>query len=188
MVATVDELFSQAESKMKKAIGAVQNELGTVRTGRANPLILDRVLVDYYGTPTPIRQMANVSVQGGQTLVIQPYDKSGLAEIEKAIAKSELGLPANNDGAVIRINIPPLTEDRRKDLAKSVRKMGEDGKIAVRNVRRDASNDLDRLNKELNLPEDEFKTRQDRLQKLTDRYNAQIDTLIAEKEKEVLEI
>lgn len=188
MVTTVDELFSAVESRMKKAIASVQHELGTVRTGRANPMILDRLLVDYYGTPTPVRQMANVSVQGGQTLVIQPYDKSGLAEIEKAIAKSELGLPANNDGTVIRINIPPLTQDRRKELAKGVRKMGEDGKIAIRNVRRDASNDLDRLNKELNLPEDDFKGQQDRLQKITDRYNHQIDTLIADKEKEVLEL
>ncbi len=185
---SVDEIHATAEEKMKKAVAATQNEMGTVRTGRANPLMLDRVQVDYYGTPTPVRQMSNVSVQGGTTIVIQPYDKSMLGEIEKAIAKSELGLPPNNDGSVIRLNVPPLTEERRKEMSKLVKKMGEDGKIAIRNIRRDASNELDKAQKEENLPEDEFKSRQEQIQKLTDRYTAELDRLVAEKEKEVMEI
>ena len=120
---TVDEIQLTAEEKMQKAIAATQHDMGSVRTGRANPMLLDRVQVDYYGTPTPVNQMANVSVQGGQTIVIQPYDKSGLSDIEKAIAQSELNLPVNNDGTVIRINIPPLTEESRKDMVKLVKKM-----------------------------------------------------------------
>jgi ribosome recycling factor len=185
---SVDEIQATTAEKMQKAVAATQYEMGSVRTGRANPLMLDRVMVDYYGTPTPVRQMANVSVQGGQTIVIQPYDKSMLSEIEKAIAKSDIGLPPNNDGTVIRLNVPPLTEERRKEMVKMVRKMGEDGKIAIRNIRRDAGNELDRLQKEENMSEDELKSRHDGIQKLTDKYNAELDRVVAEKEKEVLEI
>ncbi|MBY0405094.1 MAG: ribosome recycling factor, partial [Cyanobacteria bacterium] len=136
---TAEEIHAQAEDKMKKALVATQSEMGSIRTGRANPLVLDRVSVDYYGTPTPVRQVANVSVQDGTTIVIQPYDRGQLSEIEKAIAKSDLGLTPNNDGAVLRLIIPPLTQDRRKELVKTVKKYGEEGKIAIRNIRRDAT-------------------------------------------------
>ncbi len=185
---SVDGIQATAEEKMQKAVQVTQSDMGTIRTGRANPMLLDRVQVDYFGTPTPISQMANVSVQGGQTIVIQAYDKSALNEIEKAIAHSELNLPANNDGTVIRINIPPLTEETRKEMVKLVKKMGEEGKIAIRNVRRDAFNDLERAQKEENLPEDEFKDRQAILQKTTDRYTAQLDDLVNSKEQEVMAI
>ncbi len=185
---TPDELHAKTEEKMKKAIAAVAHEMGAIRTGRANPLLLDRVTVDYYGTPTPVRQMANVSVQDGNTLVIQPYDKGMLGEIEKAISKSDLNLPPNNDGSVIRLSIPPLTEERRKEMVKLVKKIGEEGKVAIRNVRRDGTSELDKIKKADNLPEDEVKQRQDDIQKLTDRYTKEIDQLVAGKEKEVMEV
>lgn len=185
---SADEVHSRAEEKMKKAIASVQHEMGAIRTGRANPLILDRVSVDYYGTPTPVRQMANVSVQEGQTLVIQPYDKGTLRDIEQAISKSDVNLPVNNDGTVLRINIPPLSEERRKEMVKMVKKMGEDGKVAIRNIRRDATAELDKLKKSENMSEDEVKDWQDEVQKLTDRYIGQLDKLVADKEKEVMEV
>lgn len=185
---SADEIHAKAEDKMKKAIAAVQNDMGAIRTGRANPLLLDRVSVDYYGTPTPIRQMANISVQEGQTLVIQPYDKGMMGEIEKAISKSDINLPVNNDGTVLRLSVPPLTEERRRELVKMVKKIGEEGKIAIRNIRRDATGDLDKIKKTDNLPEDEVKDRQDNIQKLTDRYIGQLDKMVADKEKEVMEV
>lgn len=184
----VDDIYSLAEEKMKKAIASAQYEMGAVRTGRANPLILDRVSVDYYGTPTPIRQMANVSVQEGQTLVIQPYDKTAMAEIEKALSKSDINLPVNNDGQVLRLTVPPLNEERRKELVKLVKKIGEEGKIAIRNIRRDATSDVEKLKKNENLSEDEVKLGQDKIQKLTDKYTGQLDQLVSEKEKEVMEV
>ena len=182
---TAEEIQLDCEERMQKAIGSVQNELATIRTGRANPQILDRVLVDYYGTPTPVRQMANISVQEGTTLVIQPYDKTQLAEIEKSIAKSELGLNPNSDGDVIRISIPPLTEERRKEIAKLVKKIGEEGKVAVRNVRRDCSDDLKKSD---DLTEDQLRGELEDIQTLTDKYVAQIDTVVKEKETEVLTV
>lgn len=185
---SADDIQTLAEQKMQKAIASVQYEMGSIRTGRANPLILDRVSVDYYGTPTPVRQMANVSVQEGQTLVIQPYDKSSLGDIEKAISKSDINLPVNNDGAVLRLNVPPLTEERRKEMVKMVKKIGEEGKVAIRNIRRDATSDLEKLKKAENLSEDDVKTRQDKIQKLTDKYTGQLDQLVSEKEKEVMEV
>lgn len=185
---TPEDVFSKTEEKMQKAIGATNKEMSTIRTGRANPTMLERISVDYYGTPTPVNQLANVSVQGGQTLIIQAYDKTALGEIEKAIGKSDLDLPVNNDGTVIRINVPPLTEDRRKDMVKQVKKIGEEGKVAIRNIRRDASSDLDKVNTELNLPEDQLRDHQNEVQKLTDQYNKQIETLVSEKEKELMSI
>jgi ribosome recycling factor len=185
---SADDIHSLAEEKMKKAIASAQYEMGAVRTGRANPLILDRVVVDYYGTPTPVRQMANVSVQEGQTLVIQAYDKSSLMEIEKAISKSDINLPVNNDGQVLRLNVPPLNEERRRELVKLVKKIGEEGKVAIRNIRRDATSDVEKLKKSENLSEDEVKLRQDKIQKLTDKYTQQLDQLVSEKEKEVMEV
>jgi ribosome recycling factor len=185
---TIEQIHQDAESRMQKAIASTQNELAAIRTGRANAQILDRVSVDYYGTPTPLRQMANISTPDGQTLMIQPYDKSVLGEIEKAISKSDLGLTPNNDGSNIRLSIPPLTEDRRKDLVKLVKKYGEEGKVAIRNIRRDATDAVKRLEKEENMPEDEVKRQQDEIQKLTDRYTAQLEKVVVEKEQEITHI
>ncbi len=185
---TIEQIHQDAEDRMKKAINATQNELAAVRTGRANPQILDRVSVDYYGTPTPLKQMSNISVPDGQTLLIQPYDKSSMAEIEKAISKSDLGLTPNNDGSAIRLNIPPLTEDRRKELVKLVKKYGEEGKVAIRNVRRDATDAVKKLEKEASMPEDEVKRQLDEIQKLTDRYTGQLEKIITEKEQEIMKI
>jgi len=185
---TPEEVLATCEDKMKKAIAATQHDMASVRTGRANPLLLERVVVDYYGTMTPISQAANVSVQGGQSLIIKPYDKGLLGPIEKAIAMSELNLPPNNDGEVIRLNIPPLTEDRRKEMVKLVKKMGEEGKVAIRNIRRDATSDLDKVQKEQNLSEDQLKDGKDSIQKLTDKYTAEIDKLVVEKEKDVMTV
>lgn len=187
-MSTAEQIHKDAEQRMQKAIGATQNELAAVRTGRANPQVLDRVTVDYYGTPTPLRQMSNVSVPDGHTLLIQPYDKSSLGDIEKAISKSDLGLTPNNDGSTIRLNIPPLTEERRKEMVKLVKKYGEEGKVAIRNIRRDASDAVKRLEKEEHMPEDEVKRQLDEVQKLTDRYTGQLEKLIVEKEKEILTI
>lgn len=185
---SADELQSLAEDKMKKAISSAQYEMGAIRTGRANPLILDRVSIDYYGTLTPIRQMANVSVQEGQTLVIQPYDKAMMGDIEKALSKSDINLPVNNDGTVLRLNVPALNEERRRELVKLVKKIGEEGKIAIRNIRRDATSDIEKLKKSENMPEDEVKIRQDKIQKLTDKSIHQLEQLISDKEKEVMEV
>lgn len=185
---TIEQIHQDTESRMQKAISSTQQELASIRTGRANPQILDRVMVDYYGTPTPLRQMANISTPDGQTLLIQPYDKTALGEIEKAISKSDLGLTPNNDGANVRLSIPPLTEERRKELVKLVKKYGEEGKVAIRNVRRDATDLIKRLEKEENMPEDEIKRQLDEIQKLTDRYTGQLEKVITEKEQEVLKI
>ena len=185
---TVEQIHSTAEEKMKKALASFQNEMGAIRTGRANPLILDRVVVDYYGTPTPVRQMANVSVQEGQTLVIQPYDKGTLSDLERAISKSDINLPVNSDGAVLRLSVPPLNEERRRELVKLVKKIGEENKVAIRNIRRDATSDVDKMKKSDNLPEDEVKLRQDQIQKLTDKYIQQLEQMISQKEKEVMEV
>lgn len=182
---TVDEMLSNGTEKMEKAVAALKKEFGQIRTGRANPLILDKVVVDYYGVPTPLRQMSQVSVQDGQTLVITPYDKTILKEIEKAMIKAELGITPNSDGLVIRLTFPPLTEERRKEICKDVKKTAEDSKVAVRNIRRDMTDDLKKLEKEENLPEDAVKDNQDKIQKLTDKYVKIIDEIAAEKEKEV---
>ncbi len=184
----LEELFLFGEEKMEKAIAQLKREFGTIRSGRANPMILDRVIVEYYGAPTPLRQMAQVSVQEGTTLVISPYDKTVLKEIEKAIIKAEIGITPNSDGICIRLPFPPLTEERRKELAKEVKKIGEDAKVAVRNVRRDMSDDLKKIEKEEKLPEDAVKDNQDEIQKLTDKYVGIIERLVSEKEKEVMTV
>lgn len=180
------ELLDQARQKMDKALSSTAQDMASIRTGQANPTLLDRVVVDYYGTPTPVNQMANVSIQGGQTLVIQPYDKSSLSEIEKAISKSELNLPPQNDGTVIRLNIPPLTEESRKEQVKVVKRMGEDGKVAVRNIRRDCGNDIEKHSKAVNLSEDEQKDWQGKVDDLTQEYNQKLDNLVSQKEKDLL--
>lgn len=184
----LDELFLFGEEKMEKAVTQLKKEFGTIRSGRANPLILDKVVVDYYGAPTPLRQMSQVSVQDGTTLVITPYDKSILKEIEKAIIKAEIGITPNSDGICIRLAFPPLTEERRKEIVKDVKKLGEDAKVAIRNIRRDMTDDLKKIEKEEKLPEDSVKDNQDKIQKLTDKFTGIIDKAVAEKEKEVMTV
>ena len=188
MSEALEEMFLFGEEKMEKALGQMKREFSTVRTGRANPAILDRVVVDYYGAPTPIRQMAQVSVSEGTTLVITPFDKSILKDVEKAVIKAELGVAPNNDGVCIRLNFPPLTEERRRETAKEVKKFGEDAKIAIRNVRRDMVDSLKKIEKEENLPEDAVKDNQDKIQKLTDKYVGIIDAQVVEKDKEVMTV
>ena len=188
MSEALDEMYLFGEEKMEKAIAQMKREFSSVRTGRANPGVLDRVVVDYYGAPTPIRQMAQVSVSEGTCLVITPFDKSIMKEIEKAIIKAELGVAPNNDGVCIRLNFPPLTEERRKETAKEVKKYGEDAKVAIRNVRRDMVDSLKKIEKEENLPEDAVKDNQDKIQKLTDKYVGIIDAQVTEKEKEVMTV
>ena len=185
---SIEELLLNCEEKMEKAINALKKEYAGIRTGRANPLILDKVVVDYYGVPTPLRQISQVSVQDGQTLVISPYDKSILKEIEKAMIKAELGITPNSDGMVIRLTFPPLTEDRRKEISKEVKKIGEEAKVAVRNIRRDMTDDLKKAEKADNLPEDSVKDTQDEIQKLTDKYIKIVDVNASEKEKEVMTV
>ena len=183
-----DELLLNGEEKMEKAIASLKREFANVRTGRANPMILDKLQVEYYGMPTPIRQVANVTVQDGQTLVITPFDRNVLIDVEKAISKSDLGLTPNNDGTCVRITFPQLTEDRRRELAKTVKKLGEDAKVAIRNIRRDLVDDLKKLEKSENLPEDTVKGVQDDIQKLTDKFTKITDSQVEEKEKEVLTV
>ncbi|MFV9509825.1 ribosome recycling factor [Tepidibacillus sp. LV47] len=177
-----------SEEKMSKTIATLKKDLASVRAGRANPALLDKVLVEYYGAPTPIHQLANISTPDPRSLVIQPWDKSVLGEIEKAILKSDLGLTPTNDGVVIRITIPQLTEERRKELVKIVKKMGEESKVAIRNIRRDGNDELKKLEKNGDISEDELRRTQDEIQKLTDKYIAEVDSIIANKEKEIMEV
>ena len=188
MSEAIEELFLFGEEKMEKAIVQMKREFASVRTGRANPAVLDKVLVEYYGAPTQLRQMSQVTVSEGTTLVITPFDKTIIKDIEKALIKAELGVAPNNDGVCIRLNFPPLTEERRRETAKDVKKYGEDAKIVVRNARRDMVDDLKKLEKSENLPEDMVKSTQDDIQKLTDKYVGIIDSLVAEKEKEVMTV
>ena len=188
MSEALDELFLLGEEKMEKAIAQLHREFGSIRSGRANPMILDKVLVDYYGAPTPLRQMSQVNVQDGTTLVITPYDKSILKEIEKAIIKAEIGITPNSDGICIRLAFPPLTEERRKEIVKDVKKIGEEAKVAIRNIRRDMTDDLKKLEKSENLPEDMVKDNQDKIQILTDKYTGTVDKAVADKEKEVMTV
>lgn len=188
MSEAVEELFLFGEEKMEKALNQLKKEFASIRSGRANPMILDRVLVDYYGAPTPLRQMSQVNVQDGTTLVISPYDKTVMKEIEKAIIKAELGISPNSDGIVIRLAFPPLTEERRREITKDVRKFGEEAKVSVRNARRDMVDDLKKLEKSENMPEDVVKDNQDEIQKLTDKYVGLIEKSVEEKEKEVLTV
>lgn len=184
----VNNLIKQGEEKMKKTIAETKKEFTNIRTGRANPMILDKLTVEYYGTPTPLKQIANISVQDGQTLVIQAYDKNALILIEKAISKSDLGVNPNNDGTNIRITFPPLTEDRRKDLVKVVKKLGEEGKVSVRNIRRDMTDSLKKMEKPESIPEDEVKKYQEQIQKMTDKYIKEIENLVIDKEKDVMAV
>ncbi|MEJ8776893.1 ribosome recycling factor [Pseudogracilibacillus sp. ICA-222130] len=182
------EVFSTLEEKMQTAIQAFSRNLATVRAGRANPSLLDNVFVEYYGAPTPLNQLAQIGAPEARMLVITPFDKTALADIEKAIQKADLGLTPSNDGNVIRINIPALTEERRKDLTKIVGKYAEESRVQVRNIRRDANDQLKKLEKDAEITEDELRTSQDKVQKETDHYIAEIDRLAAEKEAEIMEV
>ncbi|OXS28622.1 MAG: ribosome recycling factor [Desulfovibrio sp. MES5] len=184
----IDSILLDAEERMEKALAALDREFAKLRTGRATTALVDGIKADYYGTPTPISQMASVAVPDSRTLTIQPWDKGGIALIEKAILKSDLGLTPVNDGKVVRIVMPPLTEERRKDLGKVARKYSEDAKVAVRNVRRDANDSLKKLEKDKTITEDDQKRATEDVQKLTDKYVADVDKKCAAKEKEIMEI
>jgi ribosome recycling factor len=184
----ISEIKKQAQEKMDKAIQVLKKDLLTLRAGRANPALLDKVLVEYYGSEMPINQLANISTPDPRTLTIQPWDKSALGAIEKAILKSELGLTPSNDGNVIRISIPPLTEERRNELVKVARKMGEDAKVAIRNVRRDANDEIKKMEKAGEISEDDARRAQDEIQKLTDKTIKDVDQVVSAKEKEIMEI
>jgi ribosome recycling factor len=183
----LDDIYQDARESMGKTIASLKNELKRVRTGRANLSLLDGIRVDYYGTPTPINQMASLSVPESRLITIQPWDVSVIKDIEKALLKSDLGLTPSSDGKIIRITIPPLTEERRKQLAKTVHKTCEDHKIAIRNIRRDSNEMLKTLKKDGDIGEDDAFKGQDEVQKITDEFIAQIDEIYKEKEKEILE-
>lgn len=174
--------------KMEKTIRILESDYASIRAGRANPAALDKITVDYYGTPTPIQSLAAVSVSEARILVIQPWDKSTLKAIEKAIQVSDLGINPANDGMVIRIVFPPLTEERRKDICKQIRKQGEDSKVAIRSIRRDANDTFKKQKKSSEISEDEQKTLEEDMQKLTDKFCKRIDEIASKKEKEILEI
>ncbi|WP_413365551.1 ribosome recycling factor [Lysinibacillus sp. 3P01SB] len=182
------QVLDQAKERMTKSLAAFSRELASIRAGRASASLLDRITVDYYGAPTPINQLAGVSVPEARLLVITPYDKTILGEIEKAIMKSDIGITPTNDGNVIRLAIPALTEDRRKELVKVVKKEAEEAKVAVRNVRRDANDDLKKLEKNGEITEDDLRGYGDDIQKLTDEYIAKVDETAKEKEKEILSV
>jgi ribosome recycling factor len=176
-----------AEERMDKALGALRRDLTTLRAGRATPALLDRIQVEYYGALTPVNQLANINTPDSRTLLIQPWDKTSLSAIEKAIQKSDLGLTPSNDGTTIRIGIPMLTEERRTELAKNTKKFGEEAKIAIRNIRRDANDEIKKLEK-TSISEDESRKHQDDIQKTTDRFTAEVDKILVAKEKEIMEV
>ena len=182
------EQYRPIDEKMNKSISVLAGEFAAIRAGRANPAVLDKLFVDYYGTPTPINQMAAVSVSEARVLVIQPWDRSTLKDIEKAILTSDIGINPNNDGSVIRLNFPPVTEDRRKEICKDVRKLGEESKVAIRSIRRDALEKFKAEKKNGTLTEDDLKAAEKDVQDLTDKYCKTIDTMVADKEKEVMSI
>lgn len=182
------EIIDVAKDKMAKCVKSLEGDYMTVRAGRANPGVLDRITVDYYGSPTPINQMSSISVAEARILVVQPYDVSMLTSIEKAIQASDLGINPANDGKVLRIAFPQLTEERRKELVKQISKMSEDSKVAIRNVRRDANDKLKSLKKSNGISEDELKDSEKQIQKITDKYIENVDDVFKDKEKEILSI
>lgn len=184
----IDELLDDAKGRMGKSVESTRNELATVRTGRASPHLLDRLMVDYYGAQTPIKQLAQVAATDARMLTLTPYDKSAIGAIEKAVMESDLGLTPSNDGNVIRLGIPELTEERRRELVKIVHNVAEDGRVAVRNIRRDVMHDLRELKKEGEAGEDEEHRAETELQKQTDESVKEIDELLKHKEEEILEV
>ena len=184
----MNERLKHYNEKMEKTIRVLENEYSAIRAGRANPAVLDKITVDYYGTPTQIQAMAAISVSEARILVIQPWDKSTLRPIEKAIQASDIGINPTNDGTVIRIVFPHLTEERRKEICKQIKKQGEDSKVAIRSIRRDANEKFKALKKSSEVSEDEEKDLEDQMQKMTDKFCKRIDEIAAKKEKEILEI
>jgi len=182
------EIKNELIEKMNKTISVLSSEYHTIRAGRANPMLLDKIAIDYYGAMTPIKQMAAITVPEPRLLQIQPYDATVMADIEKAILVSDLGINPTNDGKVIRLTIPMLTEERRKDLAKQIKKMGEDSKIAIRNERRHANDDIKKLEKNNEITEDELKSAEKEVQKITDEHIAKIDQMVKAKEAEIMEV
>jgi ribosome recycling factor len=180
--------LAEIKDHMEKSIEATQRSFNTIRTGRANSSLLDRITVDYYGTETPLKSLANVSTPDASTITIQPYDKGSMAQIEKAISLSDIGLTPNNDGQIIRLNIPQLTSDRRKELVKIASKLAEEGKVAIRNIRRDGIDAIRKQEKNHDIPEDEARDLQEQIQKATDKSITKIDELLAGKEKDILTV
>ena len=184
----IDEIIADAESRMRKSIESFKNDLTKIRTGRAHPSLLDHIKVDYYGNEVPLSQTANITVEDSRTLVVSPWEKPMVQAIEKAIMKSDLGLNPNSAGVVIRIPLPPLTEERRKDMVRIVRAEAEGGRVAIRNIRRDANSDFKDLLKEKEISEDDERGAVDEIQKLTDKYVKEVDTMLGVKEAELMEI
>jgi ribosome recycling factor len=182
----ISDLLNEAEQKMASAVEHVASEFGTVRSGRANPQLLHRINVEYYGSPTPLQQLASIAVPEPRLLVVQPFDKSSVNDIERAIQQADLGLNPTNDGSLIRIAFPPLTEERRKELIRVVRHMAEEGKVSVRNVRRAAKADMEELHGEIS--DDDIRRGEDELQRLTDKFTNRIDGFLSNKEEELLEV
>ncbi len=181
-------MLKQYEEKMEKSLESLLSEFSSIRAGRANPHVLDKIRVDYYGQPTPLQQVANISVPEPRTLMIQPWEASLIKEIEKAIMCSDLGITPNNDGKTVRLNFPELTEDRRKEMAKDVKKKGENSKVAIRNIRRDANDAIKKQNKASEISDDELKDLEDKVQKLTDKYVDKVDKAVEEKSKEIMTV
>ncbi len=184
----MNEIFTTAETKMNKSVNNLVGEYAAIRAGRANPGVLDKLTVDYYGSPTPINQVAAVSVPDPRTLMIAPWDKSVLKEVEKAILTSDIGINPQNDGSTLRLQFPPMTEERRRDLSKEISKMGEECKVAIRSIRRDAIDKLKDLKKKNEITEDDEKNGEKKMQDLTDRFVKEIDKLAEAKQKEIMEI
>ncbi|WP_353892062.1 ribosome recycling factor [Proteinivorax hydrogeniformans] len=184
----VNDIYSDLKTRMKKAVESLQTELNSVRAGRATPSLLDRIVVDYYGAQTPLNQLANISTPEPRLLVVQPWDKTVIPEVEKAILKSDLGLTPSNDGSVIRLAIPALTQERRSELVRYVKQKGEDGKVAIRNVRRDGNEMVKSLEKDNEISEDESRKAQEEIQKITDQFIKEADRIIQNKEEEILEV
>jgi ribosome recycling factor len=184
----INDTLKQMQDRMEKALASLKRDFATVRAGRANPALLDKIQVEYYGTLMPINQMANVTVPEPRLLVITPWDKGSLKDIEKAILNSDLGLTPSNDGSVIRIVIPQLTEQRRQELVKLTKKMAEEGRVAIRNIRRDVNEEIKKMEKAGDLSEDDSRRAQEKVQQMTDKYIGEIDKLLAAKEQEIMEV
>ncbi|MCL1924670.1 MAG: ribosome recycling factor [Defluviitaleaceae bacterium] len=180
--------LKQFEEKMQKTVTALENDFKTIRAGRANPAVLDKIMVDYYGTPTPLNQVGNITIPEARIIQISPWEKAMLKEIEKAISASNLGLTPNSDGTVIRLVFPELTEDRRKDLTKETKKKGEDSKVGIRNIRREAMDSFKKSEKNKEITEDELKSLEDKIQKSTDKFVAEIDKVVEAKNKDILSV
>lgn len=188
MIKMTQQILTQSKERMDKAISAFNRELASIRAGRASANVLDRITIDYYGAPTPVNQLASINIPEARLLTITPYDKSSLGDIEKALLKSDLGLTPSNDGSIIRLNFPALTEERRKELVKEVKKEAEEAKVAIRNIRRDANDDLKKSEKNGDLTEDDLRGYTEDVQKQTDAYIKKVDDIAKEKEQEIMEV